>query len=154
MTAYISCRSGEVLGGRLTKTRNRTLLSNNHTKPRESHSQKATTQKTRSPATVRYGTAAAVVQLHRMQSTYAACARPRRTTKFQKRVPFPHPSGPEWEALTAPEATIGGHHAESVQANQIISAQLLKLNLNSKRAAGWTNYMKLLMQSVALSNTM
>ena len=58
----------------MTKTRNRTLLSNNHTKPRESHSQKATTQKTRSPATVRYGTAAAVVQLHRMQSTYAACA--------------------------------------------------------------------------------
>ena len=72
-TLEIPLRDG-VLGGRLTKTRNRTLLSNNHTKPRESHSQKATTQKTRSPATVRYGTAAAVVQLHRMQSTYAACA--------------------------------------------------------------------------------
>ena len=61
-----------------------------------------------------------------------SCVRPRRTTKFQKRVPFPHPSGPEWEELIAPEATIGGHHAESVQANQIISAQFAEVEFEQQ----------------------
>ena len=71
------CRSGEVLGGRLTKTRNRTLLSNNHTKPRESHSQKATTQKIRSPATERMQSTSYVWIIHT-----SACQPPYLLTKL------------------------------------------------------------------------
>jgi hypothetical protein len=54
------------------------------------------------------------------------------TTKFKKRVPFSHPAGSEWEALIAPEATTGGHHAESVQANQIASAQFAQVEFEQQ----------------------
>jgi hypothetical protein len=57
------------------------------------------------------------------------------TTKFQKKVPFAHPSGPTWDALLSEwnsGADIGGHNLGDAQSNQEAHAQFVKVEFENQ----------------------
>jgi hypothetical protein len=64
-----------------------------------------------------------------------SCIRPRKTTKFQKKVPFPYPSGPTWDELLSEwnsGADVGGHNPGDAQSNQEAHAQFVKVEFENQ----------------------